>query len=314
MFLGLAGASATLAVVGVAGAPRAAATSPSQADQLVAIAESQLGPGGADKKYPSQNIYNQLFYGAPTSGAWCATFVSWCAAQVGIGGILIPNHAYTPTGVAWFKAKNGWHEGTAGIRRGDIVYFDFDDDLHRVQHVGIVTSAESGGYINTIEGNTSAKGSQSNGGYVATKQRPCNSVIVGYGRPAYADVADVPVPPPVIPEPVRAPDEPVIYLATSSSAYVFSGWRYLQGSSGILRPLSALEWDAYSYTHPEIIGREAAWSGADLLALARRDGMYEFVGTESEGDPLGLTGRVIGRDAPANGDAPTTGGDSRRYL
>ena len=146
------------------------------ADQVVRVAASQIGyydpPGGGRSKFES-------WYGL--SGPWCAMFQSWCAAQVGALDI-IPKHAYTPSGADWFRARGRWHNGIAGARRGDLVYFNFPDNLNRIQHVGIVESVNSDGSVNTIEGNTSSV-SQTNGGHVARKRR--KAYIVGYGRPAY---------------------------------------------------------------------------------------------------------------------------------
>ncbi|NTV40131.1 MAG: CHAP domain-containing protein [Demequinaceae bacterium] len=299
-FLGITGTAVALAFSGVATAPPAEASN--SLDTLLAVAASEIGTSGTPSKYG-------IWYGMPNA-SWCAMFVSWCAFQAGIGSNIIPKHSSTTAGVSWFKGKNQWQAGTTGIRRGDIVYFDFSGGT-AVQHVGIVESV-SGGSITTIEGNTSETGSQFNGGHVQRKVRTA-AVIVGFGRPAYSDLA-APAPLPVEPQPIRDPDDPVIYVATSSAEYVFFGWRYLQGSKGVLRPMSALEWDAYVYCNPGTAGHEAAWSGADLLALARRYGMYEFTGTQAENDPLGLTGRIIGRDAPESGAAPRAGGDTRRYL
>lgn len=149
-------------------------------DSFISVAASQLGyyvrPGGVTK-YGS-------WYGIPT-GSWCAMFVSWCADRAGLQSV-IPKHAWTPAGADWFKARGQWHAGKAGIRRGDIVYYDFPDNVRRIQHVGIVESVNSDGSFNTIEGNTSGTGSQSSGGALMRKRR--SSYVVGYGRPNYANV------------------------------------------------------------------------------------------------------------------------------
>src|SRR6478736_4268404 len=148
------------------------------ADALIAAAASQIGyfvkPGGRTK-------YGE-WYGLPT-GQWCAMFVSWCAEQSGNAGV-IPKHAYTPNGVNWAKQNGRWHAGLAGVRRGDIVYFDFPGAPNRVSHVGIVEGVAADGSVYTIEGNTSGPGGdQRNGGCCLRKQR--KSYIVGYLRPNY---------------------------------------------------------------------------------------------------------------------------------
>lgn len=160
----------------------------SNANAVIAAAASQIGyfvkPGGVTK-FGS-------WYGLPT-GQWCAMFVSWAADQAGATSI-IPKHAYTPSGVAWFKAKGQWHNGLGGVRRGDIVYFDFPGLPNRVSHVGIVESVNGDGSVNTIEGNTSGPGGdQRNGGACIRKTRKAS--IVGYGRPAYSDAPAAPAKP-----------------------------------------------------------------------------------------------------------------------
>jgi len=149
------------------------------ADQVLAVAASQIGfyaTPGTSSKYGA-------WYGL-ANGQWCAMFVSWCANQAGAADV-IPKHAYCPSGVNWYKAHGEWHDGIAGIARGDEVYFNFPGLPDRISHTGLVESISADGNVNTIEGNTSGSsgGSQRNGGVCARKCR--RQYIVGYGRPAY---------------------------------------------------------------------------------------------------------------------------------
>jgi len=155
------------------------------ADDVIAAAVSQIGYA----KTSTSSIYND-WYGM--SGYWCAMFVSWCAHQAGALDTVIPRHSYTPNGAAWFRARNAWANGTAGIQRGDVVYFDFG--VGRISHVGIVEKSISNGTFYSVEGNTSSgDGSQRSGGCVARKQRGAK-FVVGYGRPGYT--ATTPTTPP----------------------------------------------------------------------------------------------------------------------
>ena len=149
------------------------------AKALVDVARSQLSVGCPGK----YNKYGQWYGDGMSGNPWCAIFVSWCAAYSGNADV-IPKHAYTPSGVAWFKARGQYRKGIAGIRPGDIVYYDFPPK-QRIQHVGIVEMVGKGG-IYVIEGNTSSK-NQSNGGCVQRKWRTVAGGIDGYGRPAYAN-------------------------------------------------------------------------------------------------------------------------------
>ena len=131
--------------------------------------------------YDSKYAGNRGIYDA---AQFCAMGLSWVFAQEGAADIF-PMHAYTPSGVAAFKARGQWHAGAKGIQPGDIIYFDFPGAPDRVSHVGLATSTWKSG-VSTIEFNTSgtAAGDQRNGRVVARKRRTAS--IVGYGRPAYA--------------------------------------------------------------------------------------------------------------------------------
>lgn len=155
-------------------------------EQVIAIAAGEIGQSfapGTPSKYGA-------WYGIPT-GAFCAMGLSWVADQAGATDI-IPRNAWTPSGAQWFRNHGLWHDGVAGIARGDIPYFDFPGAPAGISHVGLVESTNGDGSANTIEFNT-------NGGRVARKTR--KSYIVGYGRPEYAPsvVAAPPAPaaPPV---------------------------------------------------------------------------------------------------------------------
>lgn len=89
----------------------------------------------------------------------------------------------------------------------------------------------------------------------------------------------------------------MIYRAKGTHAFIFDGWTYLQGADGVLRPLSAKEYQARAWADPDV--KVAEWSAEDLYDLALRCGMYAFAGTAADRDPLGLLGTVIGRNATA---------------
>ena len=138
-------------------------------------------PGSITKfgEWYAKQVKNSVY----STAQWCAIFVSYCAAQAGLLGV-IPLHAYTPSGVAWWKSQGRWTNGLAGVQPGDLVYFNFGS-LGRVSHVGVVEQVLADGSVYTIEGNTSStvSGDQRNSGTVARKHRKAH--IVGYGRPNY---------------------------------------------------------------------------------------------------------------------------------
>lgn len=130
--------------------------------------------------YDSKFAKNGGIYDA---AQFCAMGLSWVFDQAG-GADIFPAHAYTPSGVAAWKARGQWNDGVKGIQPGDIVYFDFPGKPDRVSHVGLAISSWRNG-VDLVEFNTSgtAFGDQRNGRTVARKRR--TSSIVGYGRPAY---------------------------------------------------------------------------------------------------------------------------------
>ncbi len=141
--------------------------------QVLDKARSQLGlgePNFIQRWYRQRN-------GSAYSGnfPWCDAFVTWC--WVMCGGKGMPDFAYTVYHAQWFKGKGRWHYGTAGIRAGDMVFFDWkgSHSIGAIDHVGLVERV-SGNKIYTIEGNMGDK---------CQRKVRDKTYIVGYGRPAY---------------------------------------------------------------------------------------------------------------------------------
>lgn len=161
---------------------------------IVQRALSQVG-GYFPGKSPYGVWYDDVYggnKGVYDSAAFCAMGLSWVFAMEGAADIF-PMHAYTPSGVNAWKARGRWHNGTAGIRPGDILYFDMPGGPNRVSHTGLALSHWRNG-VDTVEFNTSgyAGGDQRNGRTNARKRRTVG--IVGYGRPDYGDGPKTPIP------------------------------------------------------------------------------------------------------------------------
>jgi len=151
-----------------------------QKDKILAIAAKEVGYKQAAN---GSNKFG-LWYGADKV-AWCAMFLSWCAAQAGIGADIVPKFSYCPAGVAFFKKQDRFRAAKGyAPQPGDIVFYDFNGN-GTADHVGLVIGY-SGGKINVIEGNTSAV-NQANGGAVERKQRSATSGVLGYGIPKYEE-------------------------------------------------------------------------------------------------------------------------------
>lgn len=147
-------------------------------ESMIAECESHLGlvgrPNVATRWYAERN--GSWFANA----AWCNMFITYCAYQS--DNYFAVNHsvdyAYTVYHAQKFQSEGEWHTDVAGIRRGDIVFFDWSgsNSVAAIDHIGIVTKVV-GQDIHTVEGNTSDS--------VARRVRRADT-IVGYGRPAYA--------------------------------------------------------------------------------------------------------------------------------
>lgn len=147
---------------------------------------------------------------------WCDMTVTYAAYHSGNAGPVCFNyyHDYTVEHAQTFADAGQWHVDVAGIRAGDIVFFDWagSNSISEIDHVGYVEYADATG-VHTIEGNIDN---------VCKRMVRQADTIVGYGRPLYpVDPIPTPVPVPV-PTPVPVP-APVPTLPSLSLQLVLSG-------------------------------------------------------------------------------------------
>ncbi len=164
-----------------------------QAADIIAVAKTQIGYhegsiGGTtngSNNYTKYGVWYDNYFGESgfSYGAWCAMFVSWCAYQAGIPSETVYYHAYCPYGVTWWKNQGLWKAaGSYTPKAGDIIYFQSGGTA---SHIGIVTDCR-GGYVYTVEGNTSSAEYDPEGNVCADKSYVLsNSRILGYGTPNY---------------------------------------------------------------------------------------------------------------------------------
>lgn len=162
---------------------------------MLSVARSQIGylekATGANLEdfTAGAGSANYTKYGAWYQGGryqaqpWCDIFVSWVADQAGEAE-AVGQFAYCPSHVDWFRRQGRYlARGSGTPEAGDVIFFTQGNGAC---HVGLV-EAVNGGYVTTIEGNTSgASGLIPNGGGVCRKRYALtSSYILGYGRPAY---------------------------------------------------------------------------------------------------------------------------------
>ena len=170
-----------------------------QAADIIAIAETQVGylegslagtTAGSNNYTKYGKWYADYFNSSSFAyGAWCAMFVSWCAAEADVPPDVFTYHASCTAGVSWWKQRNlfeysQYYDGDYVPKAGDVIYFG--DSRTSMSHVGLVRYAE-GGRVYTIEGNTSGQHGEINegGGCFRKDYSLGYSRIVGYATPKY---------------------------------------------------------------------------------------------------------------------------------
>lgn len=112
-------------------------------EEVAAIALSQVGQVGG---YPYWS-----WYGFSSRVEWCACFVSWCYAQVGLSEPRFSG--CTSGGMTWFQSHGQWVDRNyADIAPGDAIFFDWDGSGN-ADHVGIVVGVDET-RVYTVEGNS----------------------------------------------------------------------------------------------------------------------------------------------------------------
>lgn len=126
------------------------------ASAIIAKAREYLGVTGSPKG--SHNVlFNTAYYGYAvndkTAYFWCVVFVWFVFKAVGASALLCNGDKVNrcATVKAW-AINAGLTVDKAAIRPGDLVLFDWGPD-GAPDHIGIATSAVTGGKFTTIEGN-----------------------------------------------------------------------------------------------------------------------------------------------------------------
>lgn len=132
-------------------------------EKVVAAAKSYLGCKESDGTHKQIiDLYNSqsplpVGYKVTYSDAWCATFVSAVAVQLGLTDIILPECSCSRM-VALYQKAGRWTENDAYVPQvGDIIMYDWQDsgsgdNTGTPDHVGYVVDV-SGQSMTIIEGN-----------------------------------------------------------------------------------------------------------------------------------------------------------------
>jgi hypothetical protein len=149
---GLASTAGFASTAGLAGAAGLASAPTTSGQQIVRIAESQLGqteqPPGSNES-PVIAMYRTATAGAIPGAPWCAYFASWAARQAG-EPLGTNGEGLGSVGQVWSWAQSTGRAIPNGPgvtpQPGDLIVFGDE-------HVGIVRDVLPSGDIQTIEGN-----------------------------------------------------------------------------------------------------------------------------------------------------------------
>ena len=122
-----------------------AASAQTLRNEIVDVAESQLGYSGG-KKYWSWAGYSSRV-------AWCNIFVTWCANECGYyKSGAVPLYQQPQDTLEWYQDRGLFKKrGSYTPKPGDLIFFNWGTD--HAQHIGIVERCENG-KVYTIEGNS----------------------------------------------------------------------------------------------------------------------------------------------------------------
>ena len=144
-------------------------SSPSTKNDMVRVAESQLGYTGGRKIWTWAGYKRRV--------PWCNLFITWCANELGYyQSGRIPLYQAPRDSAKWFKSKGQFKSAGYAPKAGDLIYFVLYGES-TPYHVGLVEKYENG-TVYTIEGNSDD----------VVKRRSyshSNSRIYGYATPDY---------------------------------------------------------------------------------------------------------------------------------
>lgn len=157
-----------------------------QVDKICAVARAEIGT----REYPEDS--NRQKYGEAygwNGVPWCVQFIWWLFVQADLSKLFYGGRKTASCSelLRWAREKKQL-VGVETVSRGDVVFLNFTRG-HDPEHLGLVFKDSTPSSIYTVEGNTSAYGSQDNGGIVMEKLRRHDHVVAVW-RPDYGSITD----------------------------------------------------------------------------------------------------------------------------
>jgi len=223
----------------------------------------------------------------------CAACVSYYL--FGLNSLGNPFYTYVSQIQNWGRDRGLWHPGHAGLRRGDVLAFDWDGDGDP-DHTEIVVSVSSGGSIVT------SRGTNSNPGDDMRDRTRSAGYVLSYIRPPYPGTSaatDGDATPITEPEkPARSPfwkedDMPYILSSGAGQTFITDGHPIGFDSSDEVMTTSA--------SGVPTVAVSKRMHNAILTELGRKVGLPIIVNVTGDKTIYTLTGdRLIGLAAGAS--------------
>lgn len=155
------------------------------ADRIIRVANEFMGKSGSEINETALEKFNYTCNSDFGVGPWCDRFVNMCLDIAGVFGRDVTYTSVGSTSMKNFYADRCvYHEGTQGIRKGDIAFFQYTDVTDgSARHVAFATSGVGeDNRVHTLNGNWGDK--------VKTQPMPYTKngrtdTIIGYARPDY---------------------------------------------------------------------------------------------------------------------------------
>ena len=213
-----------------------------------------------DSKTGNKGLNNYTKYSRDVNNAglmgcqgqpWCATFQFWAELMEFGRAQALKNWNMSQTnycGYSCFSTYDKFKEvGKIGMtpKLGALVIFTFS-------HMGRVTKIYADGSFDCLEGNTSSKVNDRNGGMVVVKKRKVDTTIKGFCYITYSDEVEA------YPRWIKSGDKWYYRLSSNTNAHnwqVINGhWYFFDSNGEMFTGLHHIDGKAYYFAEKEVFG------------------------------------------------------------